>query len=135
VLAALNRQQDPQAAAFLPIWRAMAESDIFAVLRAGWMVRRGGAIFTNPVENLPPSIVQPRGVTLLRLDVPADDVSQLVDGQGNPIIWEGDPEVIPGSTITPDPYVTRRSTRSGRTSSTAGPTPAPPRRRVSWSRA
>jgi hypothetical protein len=107
VLAALNRQQDPQATAFLPIWRAMAESDIFAVLRAGWMVRRGGAIFTNPVENLPPSIVQPRGVTLLRLDVPADDVSQLVDGQGNPIIWEGDPEVIPGSTITPDPYATR----------------------------
>ncbi|HEV8165666.1 MAG TPA: hypothetical protein VGR74_14700 [Actinomycetota bacterium] len=105
VLAALNRQQDPQAVTFLPVWRAMAESDIFATLRAGWMVRRGGAIFSNAIETLPPSIIRPRGVTLLALDVPADDVSQLVDGNGNPIVWEGSPEVIPGSTITPDTSV------------------------------
>jgi hypothetical protein len=104
VLAALNRQRDTQAAAMLPVWRQMGESDIFSMLRAGWMVRRGGAIFSNPIEVLPPSIIEPLGVSLLRIDVPATDVAQLVDPQGNPIIFEGDAAVLPGSTITPDPY-------------------------------
>jgi len=107
VLAALNRQQDPQAVALLPVWRAMAESDIFATLRAGYMMRRGGAIFSNPIETLPPSILQIIGVTLLRLDVPADDVSALVDGNGNPIIFENDELGIPGTTLAPDPYLVK----------------------------
>jgi hypothetical protein len=105
VLVALNREQDPQATGLLPTWRAFAEADIFANLRAGYMMRRGGAIFVNPVSTLPPSILQIAGVALLRLDVPAEDVSQLVDGNGNPVVWEGTPEVLPGSTIAPDPYV------------------------------
>jgi hypothetical protein len=102
VLAALNRQVDPQAQAMLPVWRTMAESDIFGVLRAGWMVRRGGAIFANPIEVLPPSILQILGVTLLRINVPVADVSQLVDKDGNPIIFDGGMVDVPGNTVEPD---------------------------------
>src|SRR4051812_47856526 len=96
VLAALNRQRDPQALAMLPLWRNLAEGEIFNTLRAGWMVRRGDAIFRNAVETLPPSILQILSISLLKVGVSADEMIELVAGDNEPIVIGDDTAVIAG---------------------------------------
>jgi hypothetical protein len=78
VLGALNRKNDTAAKGLLETWRALAESDIFNVLRAGWMTRRGDAIFTNQVETLPPSVIQIVGMMFLQSNVPDTSVARVL---------------------------------------------------------
>jgi hypothetical protein len=96
VLAALNRQKDVQAAAMLPLWRNLAEGEIFNTLRAGWMVRRGDAIFQNTVETLPPSVLQILNVSLLKVDVPAAELITLVAGDNQPLVIGDDVALMAG---------------------------------------
>ena len=68
VLRTLDAEQDTERAAMVPVWTALASSDIYNSLRAGWMVRRGETVAGLPDEpygemGLPPSLVELAGVS------------------------------------------------------------------------
>lgn len=65
VLRTLDALEDEEREAMLPTWRALAESDIFNTLRAGWMIRRGQAIASLARMTLPPSLIELVGLSYI----------------------------------------------------------------------
>lgn len=85
VLQALDAEGVAEDEAQFPNWLTLAESDIYNTLRAGWMVRRGTAIFADEVVDTPPSLVQMLGVSILVDEVTDEQIAALaLVGSGGP---------------------------------------------------
>lgn len=94
VLRTLDALLDTERQAMLPTWRALAESDIFNTLRAGWMARRGLVVATSARLTLPPSLIELMGVSFINHAISDAELTEfnttgtilaLVDDPGIPL--------------------------------------------------
>lgn len=81
VLTTLDAEQDAERTALVPVWVALASSDIFNSLRAGWMVRRGETVAGLPDEpfgemGLPPSLIELAGVSLVNVGLTDEQLEE-----------------------------------------------------------
>jgi len=76
VLKTLDAEQDTERKAMVPIWTALASSDLYNSLRAGWMVRRGEAVTEGALMGLPPSLIELVGVNLVNVGLTDEQLAE-----------------------------------------------------------
>jgi len=73
----MERGAEDEASEFFNIWVRLAESEIYNVLRASWMIRRGTAIVQAAVSDPAPSSVQVINVGLIGDEVTTEHLALL----------------------------------------------------------
>lgn len=76
VLRTLDAEQDEERRALLPVWKDLAETDIYQSLRAGWMVRAAEAVADGPLMTVPPSLIELQGIGIVNQTLTDDDLAE-----------------------------------------------------------
>lgn len=76
VLRTLDAEQDEERRALLPVWKDLAETDIYQSLRAGWMVRAAEALATSALMTVPPSLIELQGIGIVNQTLLDEDLAE-----------------------------------------------------------
>jgi hypothetical protein len=76
VLRTLDAEQDEWRQLMLPVWKDLAETDIYQSLRAGWMVRAAEAVTDGPLMTVPPSLIELQGIGVVNQTLTDEDLAE-----------------------------------------------------------